>query len=157
MLRWLIWWVVLFGLWLVLVDTVNPQYLLGGALVAAIPATAARVVAAQRVVRLAVDPSLLRHAWRPLVRAVPDTALLVVALWRRLVLRRPVEGAFRQLRFATDREDPHGTSRRVLAKSLGSFAPNIYVIGFDEENDVLLAHQLVRSGGPSHLDPLELR
>jgi hypothetical protein len=81
----------------------------------------------------------------------------VAALWRRLALRRPVEGAFRQLRFPVGGDDPHAVTRRVLAKGLGSFAPNTYVVGFDEESEVLMVHQLVRAGDVSHLDPLELR
>lgn len=46
--------------------------------------------------------------------------------------------------------------RRALAEGLGSLAPNTIVIGIDGENDLLLVHQLHRSGGREQLDVLEL-
>ena len=46
--------------------------------------------------------------------------------------------------------------RRALAEGLGSLAPNTIVIGVDDERDLLLVHQLHRSGGREELDVLEL-
>lgn len=155
--RWAGWWVFLAGLWVVLVDSAKPPELVAGAVAAAIAATAARLVAAQRLVRLDFDPRWLRLAWRPLLALFTDTGLLAGALWRRVVLRRPVQGAFRELRFRASGDDRRSVARRVTAKTIGSFAPNTYVIGFDEETEVLLVHQLVPRGGPDALDPLELR
>lgn len=151
------WWVGLAALWLVLDDTVAPPELITGAVAALIGAIAAEVVHGQNLVRLRLEPSWLRHGWRPLVRLFPDTARVLWVVVRHLVLRRPPRGEFRAVPFRAGRVDgARDTGRRVLAKSAGSFAPNTYVIGVDEERDLLLVHQLCPKGGAEELDPLEL-
>lgn len=46
--------------------------------------------------------------------------------------------------------------KRALAESLGSFAPNTIVIGVDAERELLLGHQLRRSGGDDSIDVMKL-
>lgn len=151
------WWVTLAALWLVLDDNVAFPELMTGAAAALLGAVAAEVVHSQALVRMRMKPGWLRHAWRPLVRLLPDTGRVMVVLFRQLVLRRPPRGEFRAVRFRAGR--PNGaddTGRRALAKAMGSFAPNSYVIGVDAERDIMLVHQLSPRGGADELDPLEL-
>jgi hypothetical protein len=46
--------------------------------------------------------------------------------------------------------------RRGLSEILGSLAPNTIVIGVDTERQLLLVHQLHRTGGSENLDVLRL-
>jgi multisubunit Na+/H+ antiporter MnhE subunit len=151
------WWIALAALWLALDDTVAFPELMTGAAAALLGAIAAEVVHSQKLVRVRLKPSWLRHAWRPLVTLLPDTARVLAVLVRQLVLRRPPRGEFRAVKFRAG--CPHGaydTTRRALAKSAGSFTPNSYVIGVDTERDLMLVHQLDPKGGATELDPLEL-
>jgi hypothetical protein len=46
--------------------------------------------------------------------------------------------------------------RRALAEGFGSLAPNTFVIGIDEDQHLILAHQLRRMPGRKSVDVLEL-
>jgi multisubunit Na+/H+ antiporter MnhE subunit len=156
--RWLGWWVALGALWLALDDTVALPELATGAVAAAIGATAAELVHAQKLVRVRLRARWLRHAWRLPVALVVETAAVFAVLFRQLVLRKPPHSAFRAIRFrAEGPRSAFDTTRRALAKSAGSFAPNSYVVGVDADRDLLLVHQLAPRGDPDDLDPLELR
>ena len=47
-------------------------------------------------------------------------------------------------------------ARRALAEAVGSLTPNTIVIGVDEERNLILGHQLRRSGGADGVDVLGL-
>jgi multisubunit Na+/H+ antiporter MnhE subunit len=151
------WWIALAALWLVLDDTVAFPELMTGAAAALLGAIAAEVVHSQKLVRVRLKPSWLRHAWRPLVQLIPDTARVLAVLLRQLILRRPPRGEFRAVSFRAGRADgAYDTTRRSLAKAVGSFAPNTYVVGVDTDRDLMLVHQLDPKGDVTDVDPLEL-
>jgi multisubunit Na+/H+ antiporter MnhE subunit len=144
---WLAWYVPLFGLWLLFVDTLATAELVVGAIAAALAATAADVVREQDLVRFRV-----RARWLPGLASLPwlvvtDSWLLGVALWREL--RRPgsVNGLFRVLPFPVDEDDATGAARTALVTSIASIAPNTYVVGVERGEGTVLVHQLVRSPG----------
>src|SRR5919201_5090254 len=83
------WWIALAALWLVLDDTVAFPELMTGAAAALLGAIAAEVVHSQKIVRVRLRPRWPRHAWRPLVGLLPDTARVMAVLLRQLLLRRP--------------------------------------------------------------------
>ena len=93
---WAIFWILLTGLYILLVlDSIDIVELVTGAFAAAVGATAATTVRSQRLV---VFRPRLRWAlglWRLPLQAVRDTGILIAALWRRLVLRQPVGGLSR--------------------------------------------------------------
>lgn len=155
-LAWFGWWVGLQVLWLVLVGTLDASELVLGAAAAALGATAAVVVLLPGVDRFDGSARWLLRAWRLPWQAVTDTGRLTGALWRRLVRREPVHGGFRVLPFAYGGPDSRAVARRAAAKAAGSFAPNTYVVGIDEQRDEVLYHELVRADGRTGCDPLEL-
>lgn len=66
-------------------------------------------------------------------------------------------GVLRAVPFAYgDDADPRDAGRRALAEALGSLTPNTIVIGVDHERDLILVHQLRRSGGADGADVLGL-
>ena len=148
----LAWWALSAALWLALVDNTHFQELVAGAVVACIGAAAALIVRAQRRFVTRPRPSWLLRLWRPAMYYLRDLVPVALALPRR------ARGRFVAVPFDAHRESPREAARRVLMKSTGSFAPNTYVVGADEERGILLVHQLVaRDDVTADVDPLSLR
>jgi multisubunit Na+/H+ antiporter MnhE subunit len=153
--RWLVRWVLLMALWLALTDTHKQPELIAGAVAAAVGATAAAAVArpgqpktlANSLALLRLGP---RRLLRPLGGLVTDTALLTIALARSLAGRRP-SGEFRVVRYRAD-APRRSAAGRALTETWGSLMPNRYVVGTDDEEGILMIHELVRSDEP--IDPL---
>lgn len=156
-LHWIVWWAALAGLWLLLAGNTKRNEVLVGICVAGLVAAAARIVERER--RLAWGPRgrWLLAAGRPLVRLALDTGVVATALWRRVVLRQRVEGGLRAVRFTTTGDDPSSETARALTKGLASLAPNTYVVAIDDDDRVILVHQLVRTDDPRDIDPLGVR
>ena len=75
----------------------------------------------------------------------------------RQTIRREVHcGEFRAVRFACGEDEQLESGRRSLAEGLGSFAPNTVIIGIDGDRELILAHQLRRTGDREAIDLLEL-
>jgi Na+/H+ ion antiporter subunit len=157
--RWLVRWALLAALWLALTDTQATPELVAGAVAAAIGATASGlVVRPGRPKTLAKSLALMRlgphRLASPLVLLVADTRLVAAALWRRVVQRRPADGRFRAARYpaAGLRASAAG---RALTEIWGSLPPNRYVVGVDEDDGVIVVHELMPSERP--FDPLDSR
>jgi hypothetical protein len=157
-LFWAVSWVVTAGVWMVLVDTTYLPELLTGVVAAGIAATGTELVREQRIARVRMRIAYVPRLWRPLARVPLDIALLTGVAVRQAIRRDARVGGLRAVPFAAvDDSDPAGHGRRALAEGAGSFAPNTYVLGIDEERKIVLAHQLVRTKHARRaLDPLEL-
>ncbi|HZY56722.1 MAG TPA: Na+/H+ antiporter subunit E [Rubrobacteraceae bacterium] len=155
---WVVSWVLLTGLYLLLVvDSIDISELVMGAVAAAVGATAATAVRSQRLVSFRPRLRWALGLWRLPLQATLDTGVLVAVLWRRLVLRRPVDGSFRAVPFRLAGDEPEAAARRAIAKGVGSVAPNTYVLDVDRERELILVHQLVpKPDQPRSIDPLEL-
>jgi hypothetical protein len=153
--RWLLRWAVLMGMWVVLTDTHKQPELIAGAVAAAIAATAAALVVrpgppkslSKSIELLRLGPSRLL---RPLVRLAVDTGLLTLELVRRLA-GRGRHGTFRAVRYRPE-EARRSAAGRALTEIWGSLAANRVVVGTDEDEGVLMVHELARTDEP--LDPL---
>jgi multisubunit Na+/H+ antiporter MnhE subunit len=139
---WLIWFGLLAALYLLLVDTVVVPELVVGAAAAAVGATGALLVRAQR--RMILRPRFrhLRAAGRPLLRVFGDLVPLARVLVARGILRRPGRGELVETPFAALGDSPEDATERAFAEALGSLAPNSIVVGIDRERGVLLTHRL---------------
>ena len=80
---WLSWFAGLLVLWLLLVGTVQYVERIAGLCAAAVGATGAEIVRSQGLLRFHVEWRRLRHVWRPLLRVVPEFAIVLAALVRR--------------------------------------------------------------------------
>ena len=65
---------------------------------------------------------------------------------------RNVRGSFRAVRYRPD-APRRSAAGRAVTEIWGSLTPNRYVVGTDEEEGVLLIHELVRRDQP--IDPLQ--
>ena len=146
--------IVLFALWLLLVDSVDEPNLITGAVCAVLAAALAARVHALRAVHARPRIRMLRFAHRPAQLLVADSARVTWALFTHVVLRRTSGGHFRAARYRAVGEDPEDVARRILTEWGASLGPNRYVIGIDTSRRLLLIHELVRA--PEPLDPLEL-
>jgi len=153
--RWMVRWVLFACLWLALTDTKNTQDVVAGLVAATLAATVSGlVVRPGRPKTVANSLALLRigpqRLLRPLARLVVDTAVVTAALARRIA-GREVRGSFRAVRYRPDASRRTATGRAVT-EIWGSLTPNRYVVGIDDEEGVLLVHELARRDQP--LDPL---
>lgn len=142
---WLLWYVPLFGLWLLFVDTLAKEELVLGAIAAAAAATAADIVRAQDLVRFRMRARWLLGLTGLPKQTVTDSWLLAVALWRQLRHPGSVRGLFRVLPFPVEGDDARANARRALVTGVISIAPNSYVVGIERDEGCMLVHQLVRT------------
>jgi hypothetical protein len=141
---WIAWYIPLVGLYLAFASTIEPHELLLGLVAAAVGATAQELVNAQDLVRFRMKPRWLGDLWRLPGQVLADSWLLAVVLWRRIVRGQATTSAFRTVPFPVVQEDEAVTNaRRALVTIAVSTAPNIYVVGIEGEDGVMLVHELV--------------
>ena len=142
--------------YLLLIDTASsPElYVLAG--VAVLCALAFAVPREQGFEEAQIDPRWLLGAWRVVVRIAPDLVALCREAVVQLVHPRRRRGAFRAVPFSATTATPRDTGRRALTEWVGSLAPNTIVVGVDVERDLLLVHQLRRTGKAEEIDPMGL-
>lgn len=136
--RFLVWWVGSALLWLVLASTLaRPDVIaaIGAGLLTALIASRREALG---LVQQRVRARWLIHLPRLAVQVLHD--LLIVG--RALVHPGQVTSLFRALPFEVA-DGPEATGRRALLALAASLGPNTIVLGFDEERQLLLVHQLV--------------
>jgi hypothetical protein len=144
------------GFYLVLIDTVSlPElYAMAGVLLLATTALAASL--ARGVTEAVVAPRWLLRAYRPTLQVPGQIVLLARDAVDQLIHPRATRGRFRAIPFGGG-GSPQDVGRQALSEILGSLAPNTIVIGVDTERELLLVHQLHRTGSPDDLDILGLK
>jgi hypothetical protein len=145
------------ALYLVLIDTTSlPElFVLAGA--AVIAATGFELAREQQTAGgLTARLRWLVRLYKPLLKAPSDIAIVSLVALRQLVKPKPVNGTFRAVRFRCGPEHDVETGRRALAESFGSFAPNTIIVGVDVDEELILGHQLHRTGGREAIDLLQL-
>ena len=135
-------WCVQLSLWLLFVSGATLPEVAAGVVGSGI-ATAIAVLAF-RVMRVHFVP---RPAWGLALRRVPlqlavDT-LLVCSTLPRAVVGRPRRGRYMTLPAATGDGEHVAETRRALLTTLLSLPPNTIVVGFDDDGNQMLVHQLV--------------
>jgi len=143
--------------YLLLIDITDLPELYAGAGAALLAAAGLEAGREQGFAEMTSAPSWLLRGWRAFVRVPPDIARVCLAILQQLAHPRAERGVLRAVPFDFGKPDsPHDAGRRALAEALGSLAPNTIVIGIDPEHNLILAHQLYRSGGVDAVDVLEL-
>jgi hypothetical protein len=145
------------ALYLLLIDTTSLPELIVLGVAAALAATGFELAREQETVGgLSGRLGRLSRIYRPLLKVPSDIATLSIIALRQLVRPKQVNGTFRTVPFRCGPEEETETGRRALAESLGSFAPNTIIVGIDVERELILAHQLHRTGGAETIDVLDL-
>ncbi len=144
---WLVWWVLLLGFWVAVDDSIGLAEVGAGAGAAALGAFVAELAGHQAATRFRLRPEWLVPALKLPGQVIRDTAIVFGALWKRLVHGEQPPSGFRELpaRFGNDTNE--SVTRRVLLVGANSLAPNTFVLGVDEDRDVMVVHQLVVNQG----------
>jgi multisubunit Na+/H+ antiporter MnhE subunit len=150
---WLAWWAALAVVWLLLVDTLDSEELLVGAVAASIAATVAVAVHRRGYIRFWPRAVWLLETPYVVRDVIVDCGRLAGALWRRLVGDKQVHGDTIRVPFHHGGDNGRDGARRALVNFAVSLTPNTYVVDIDPESDSLLIHQLV----PDALDRVLLR
>lgn len=144
--------------YLLLIDITDLPELYAGAGAAALAALLFEACREQGFAEVAIRPRMLARAWRAPAKVPGDIWQVSIVAVQQLLSPARRRGGLRAFRFEHGgREGACDAGRRALAESLGSFAPNTVVIGIDPERNLILAHQLRRSGGVEEIDVLGLR
>jgi multisubunit Na+/H+ antiporter MnhE subunit len=150
---WLMRSVVLYALWVALIDNVHQSDLLAGIPAALLAAALATAAQSRREASVRPRPAMFLRLPLTLVTLVTDTVRILSPLARTLA-GRPSQSRFRAVRYRATGHDPADAARRALTEIGGSLAPNRYVVGVDTDRGVLLVHELAPSR--SAVDALRL-
>jgi hypothetical protein len=142
--------------YLLLIDITDLPELLVGAGAAMLAATGMELAREQGLVGESIRLRWFSRLYRPLLKVPGDIALVSFAALRQLTRRDARVGRFRAVSFSCTGDETLMSGRHALAEASGSFAPNTFVIGVDEDREVILAHQLWPTGGRDAIDLLEL-
>ncbi len=140
---WVAWWIVFFTFYMLLVGVWVAEELIAAALAGAISATVAEVVRVQDIRQFRPRVRWILRVYRLPPSILADCGVVFGALWRHLVKREEINGAFRAFRIPLAGEGGRAAARRALLNAAISITPNTYVVGIDEESEVVLVHQLV--------------
>ncbi len=140
---WLAWFVAFFLTYMLLVGVWAAEELVAAAAAAAISATVAEVVRVQDIRQFRPRPRWLLRAYRLPPSILADCGVVFGALWRHLVKHEEINGAFRAFRIPIGGTGERAAARRALLNAAISITPNTYVVGIDEDSEVVLVHQLV--------------
>ena len=143
--------------YLLLIDTTSSAELYAGAGATLLAALACAVANRNGLRGVRPEGGWPARVVRAIARVPGDIFWVSAAALAQLVSPQRVRGVLRAVPFEYgDGDDGADTARRALAEAAGSLAPNTIVIGVDEEHNLILAHQLRRSGGRQGVDVLGL-
>jgi hypothetical protein len=137
--------------WVSIDDSSMFAELLAGAGAAALAASMAALAQYEARVHFRARAEWVAPAWRLPLVLVRETAVVMAALWARIVRGRTPPSEFIVVPAKYGRRTSEGATRRTLIIGATSFAPNRFVLGMDAGEDLMVVHQLVptRHGGPS--------
>lgn len=156
-MAWTVAWIFAATLYLLLIDITDLPELIVGAVAAVLAAIGTELARHQGIVGESLQLRWLKYLYRPLLRVPLDIWVVSLAALTALVRPGQIQGRFQTVRFAEDHDDElRARGRRALAVTLGSFAPNTFIVGIDTERQLMLAHQLRPNDKPGALDLLRL-
>jgi multisubunit Na+/H+ antiporter MnhE subunit len=141
-LRWLTWWIVLTGFWLMIDDQVRADEVLFGVAAAGLAALLVAGVRDEPGRLPRVRLSWLTEAAQLPGRVASDTVTVFAALYRWLARRELPGGGYAEIPVRYGEEGPRGHGRRVAVTWAYSLAPNRFAVAMAPGRDVMLVHQL---------------
>ena len=140
---WLVWWILLMSFWVMIDDSVATDELLAGAGAAALGALLAELVTYQAASRFRMRIRWIVPALSLPGQVARDLVIVYAALWRRLFRGEQPPSAFAELSARFGDDSSEGVTRRTLLVGGASIAPNTFVLGIDQDRDVMVVHRLV--------------
>jgi hypothetical protein len=136
---WMAWWIALFLLWLLVAGEWNRVELGAAACAATLGAFVAEGVRAFTGVKVRIPLRDIASAWTVPLMVLVDFGIVVGALLRSAVRGEVVRGRF----VARDFDPGSSFGSRAWRTYAATISPNAYVVDADEEQKVVLLHDLV--------------
>ena len=154
-MRFIGWWLALWGFYMLLVGEATPAELAFGLVAALTSAIAAATVAKYGAMHFSVERNWIRPLARLPWKALTDCALVLATDCRR-PFESPDSGRFLEVGFNPGGASAVSVMRRALVTAAVCFAPNSFVVLLSPERRGLLVHQLVpvRQSSPDKEWPL---
>lgn len=153
-LNWLVWVVAGTAVYLSFLDNREPIEYLTGALVTTGAYLLARITF--RTAGLSYTPELPRlwRLWTVVKITAAESWAVFLALVRHLTGRQRIAGEVVAIPLRDEPNRGPGAAAFDAAITVeAGLAPNTFIVGKDDEDGVLLVHQLVRRGDPEHSFP----
>ena len=137
-----LWWLALFGWWVLVVGTNSGLELIAGAWAGAVCTVFALGVRQQRLLAFRFEPRWLARTLKVPWNVVRELGIVLWALALDLARVRPVRSAYRAIPFPAGRQDAVSAGRRAVASLADAVSPNAYSVDMDLERGVVLRHEL---------------
>jgi hypothetical protein len=138
----LLWWLALFGWWVVLVGTNAGLELIAGACAAALGALLAYGIRRAGLLRFRFEGASLMKALKGPLKIPKELGVVLWALVLHLAGVRHVSSRYRAFLFPAGGDDPTSRGRRAVAVEADSLSPNTLPLDVDRERKVALRHEL---------------
>jgi hypothetical protein len=148
LVRWLGWWLVLFGIWLAFVGIVAYTEAAVGAVAAALAATAMESVRSRALQSLLPEPRIASRALRVPRSVVVESWTVIRVLGAAMVQRRAPHGRLQSVPFEAPGAASRASATRAFMAWIASISPNEYVVEIEEEQAG--AHVLGSNSGTRH-------
>jgi len=138
----LLWWLALFGWWLVLVGTSSSLELIAGACAGLLGALLALAVRRSGLLRFRFEARWLAKTLKVPWRVVYELGVVLWALALHLVGLRRLSSRYRAFDFPAGGDDPTSRGRRAVAAAADSLSSNTMPVDVDRERNLALRHDL---------------
>lgn len=138
----LLWWLALFGWWIVLVGTNAGLELLAGACAALLASLLALAMRRQRLLAFRFEARWLAKTLKVPWSVVRELGVVLWALAQHLAGVRHVTSAYRAIAFPAGGKDSISAGRRAVALEADALSPNGVPIDVDCERGLALRHEL---------------
>jgi hypothetical protein len=136
-----LWWLALFGWWVLLVGTNSGLELIAAACAAAL-GTGLALGVRRRLLRFGFEPRWLAKTLTEPYKVVRELGVVFWALALHLTRVRRVDSAYRAIPFSAGREDAVSAGRRAVATLTDCLSPNTLPVDIDLERGLALRHEL---------------
>jgi hypothetical protein len=140
---WIASWTVAWWLWMLLVGEWNHYEWIAASGAATVAATIAEIARTRAEVRARVPVEWLTRGWSALIVVFTDFGIVMWALFRSVVRREVVRGAFRSHEIDAGGDDASSVGIRTWRNLLANYSPNAYVVEIDPERGLVLVHDLI--------------
>ena len=142
---WVLWWLVLFGLWVVMEGNLEAMELAAGAAAAVLGATLLELARRRRLLRFAPGAAAVASASRIPAQVLRELWILTARLALDLAGLRRIRSAWVAVPFDAGGDDPASAGNRAVRSLVDNVTPLTIVADVDCERDVALKHDLVPS------------
>jgi multisubunit Na+/H+ antiporter MnhE subunit len=138
-----LWWLVLFGLWVVMQGALEAMELAAGAGAAALGASLLELIRRQGLLRFAPGAAAIASAVRVPGQLLRELSILTTRLALHVTRIRPVRSAWVAVPFEAGGDDALSAGNRALRPLIDNVTPLTIVVDVDCERNVALKHDLV--------------